>query len=148
MVKKREAAAMICWSLWMDRKRRLLDRASLPSAVLLSNGAGFLSSWQRAQCVSGQVPAVIPPGFLKLNFDGALFQNANIGGFGCVIRDNRGSFVAACNGIFNCQMDAFLVEALSCREALSWIKSCGWTKVLIESKFAFICSSFNSDPHQ
>ncbi|XVF30864.1 hypothetical protein REPUB_Repub16aG0094500 [Reevesia pubescens] len=43
-------------------------------------------------------------------------------GYGCIIRDDQGGMIAAKNGLSTGIMDPLLAEAMSCREALSWLK--------------------------
>ena len=71
--------------------------------------------------------------WLKCNTDAAVFANEGRVGMGSVIRDESGKFVAAlcCNIRGNyLPRDA---EALSIREALSWVKSMKLSKVIIET---------------
>ncbi|KAJ0983117.1 hypothetical protein J5N97_011372 [Dioscorea zingiberensis] len=72
-------------------------------------------------------------GFIKCNVDAAVFKDRGQIGFGCVLRDENGSFIAARNGLLVAAGDPVLAEALSCREALSWIKELGLLNVCMES---------------
>ena len=50
-----------------------------------------------------------------------------------MIRNEDEAVVAAKNGILYGLMDPTVAEALSCREALNWLKSLNITKVIVES---------------
>lgn len=85
-----------------------------------------------------------PEGFLKLNVDASIDSTNGKMGFGCVIRDEHGKFVAArgiqWNGVFSPRE----AEATAIREALSWIKSLSLDKVYIETDSLQVVNSLNS----
>ena len=64
---------------------------------------------------------------------GTVFQASSRVGFWLVLRDEAGGFIAAKAGSFPGLEDPFIAEALSCREALSWIKERDMHNVIIES---------------
>uniref|UniRef100_A0A803PCZ5 Reverse transcriptase domain-containing protein n=1 Tax=Cannabis sativa TaxID=3483 RepID=A0A803PCZ5_CANSA len=70
---------------------------------------------------------------IKINVDAALFLQENSYGFGIVARDSSGHLIEAKTGYYEGNLDASTVEALSIKEALSWIKSMNWQNVEIES---------------
>ena len=61
-------------------------------------------------------------GWLKCNLDAAIFGNSRSVGLGCIIRDS-GCFVAARSINVQELFASHLAEALSFREALSWVKA-------------------------
>ncbi|KAG8636180.1 hypothetical protein MANES_16G107751v8 [Manihot esculenta] len=63
-----------------------------------------------------------PQGWIKVNIDASLNLQRSSLGFGCVVRYANGRFMAA-----KC------AETMAFREALSWIKECGWDRVFFES---------------
>lgn len=79
-----------------------------------------------------------PPekGWAKCNVDAALFKNENIVGFGLILRDNHGKFVAAKGGLLNCVFDPGIAEAYACKEALLWIQSKKLNNIIIEGDCA------------
>ena len=54
-------------------------------------------------------------------------------GFGFVLRNDKGCFVAAKNGCSHGLMEPLIAESLSCREALNWLKRNGHQHVILES---------------
>ncbi|KAL6558291.1 hypothetical protein OROMI_018641 [Orobanche minor] len=138
-----ELAAMVCWSIWNNRNSVVWNNKASPVSVLLGGASAYLAAWKAAQLVPGSVGTAegrsadvwVRPesGFLKLNVDAALFSNPNAAGFGSVVRNDVGDFVAAKIGAVPWNADPTLVEALSVREALSWIKDQRWKKVCVET---------------
>ena len=65
-----------------------------------------------------------PPlqGVLKCNFDGAIFMQGGLIGYGTIIWDSYGAVVRAKNGCLQGPLEAFTIEALSCRETLMWLR--------------------------
>ncbi|XP_031108704.1 uncharacterized protein LOC116013195 [Ipomoea triloba] len=89
------------------------------------------------------VPWVPPPtGTLKCNVDAMI--NDGVVGFGAVLRDHEGKFVAACGGRLNCAIDPYVAEAMAVKEALTWLKNRGTFLVIIESDCLNVCNGFNS----
>ena len=70
---------------------------------------------------------------LKCNIDATTLHLINKVGFGCIIRNANGDMIGAKNGTLSAPLDPLLAEALSCREALSWIKDLGLRDVCVES---------------
>lgn len=54
-------------------------------------------------------------------------------GFGCIVRDEEGRFVAAKNSIQHGTFNPAVAEAVSMREALSWLKSRSYDLLQVES---------------
>lgn len=88
-------------------------------------------------------------GRLKLNTDVAISQSSNAMGLGWVLRDDHGRFLAAKNvrmpGVYMVKE----AEALTLREALSWLKNTGMGAVDVEMDSQLVyhaihASSFNS----
>ena len=71
-------------------------------------------------------------GWVKCNVDAAVFASQGRIGFGCVIRNSEGCFLAAqCAGMAG-SFGAREAEALGIREALNWIKEMRFPCVIIE----------------
>ncbi|XP_019160712.1 PREDICTED: uncharacterized protein LOC109157266 [Ipomoea nil] len=84
-----------------------------------------------------------PPLFwLKCNVDATLTTSG--AGFGAVLRDHIGRFVAARNGRLTCDRDPLMAEACAVREALLWLRNNGRNHVIIESDCLVFCNAFNS----
>nr|GMD46977.1 uncharacterized protein LOC109155085 [Ipomoea batatas]GMD46978.1 uncharacterized protein LOC109155085 [Ipomoea batatas] len=83
-------------------------------------------------------------GFLKLNVDAAIDKHTGNMGFGCVLRNNHGSFVAACGlrwrGIYNAKE----AEAIAIRESLSWLKSNNFDNINVETDSLLVVQGLKS----
>lgn len=62
-------------------------------------------------------------GWVKINIDASCRQGNVYVGVGCVVRDDMESFVRACTNLVRCRVYAREAEALSLKEALSWVKT-------------------------
>lgn len=61
-------------------------------------------------------------GWIKINTDAACMMDTNQVGVGCVVRDEHGSFLRArCNKVQG-RLQPREAEAISLKEALSWMK--------------------------
>ena len=76
--------------------------------------------------------------------DGAVFSDDGKVGFGWILRDHIGVFCAAGQGSSYGPSEASLDEALSMREALSWLKHRSLTKIIIESDSLDLVQSLRS----
>lgn len=100
------------------------------------------SSHSRAGSVSGMAldesKGWEPPerGWRKCNVDAALFWKENKVGYGLVLRDDQARFVATKGGSLPCILDPGTAEMYACKEALSWVRTKGFSNVIIESDCA------------
>ncbi|KAM7524749.1 hypothetical protein LguiA_014651 [Lonicera macranthoides] len=69
---------------------------------------------------------------VKCNVDAAVFSSRFKVGYGGVVRDNSGSFVAGVQGIILGRFAPLMVEAIRFREALNGLKSIHISKVIME----------------
>lgn len=88
------------------------------------NGAGQVQSktWSKP-----------PYGWIKINIDAACQQHSEFVGVGCVIRDDQGQFLRARSSIVRRRGHAREADAISLREALSWVKDWRTTKCIFDS---------------
>ena len=136
-------AAMICWCLWNARNELVWNGKLRQKEWILRSAGDLLGQWQQARMVENQnqqgrevnvqqrwkKPEV---GWLKCNVDAALFNQQGKIGLGCIIRDENGVLVAAKNDLLKGPMIPAIVEAMCCKEALSWINSLGYSRMIME----------------
>ncbi|XP_031130585.1 uncharacterized protein LOC116032236 [Ipomoea triloba] len=84
-------------------------------------------------------------GFLKLNVDVAIDKQGARMGFGCVVRDDLGHFVAARGSHWRGYYSSKEVEAVAIRESLSWLKTLNIDKVIIETDSLQVTQGLNSN---
>ena len=103
----------------------------------------MLGQWQQARIVNYQNLQrreenlqqrwkKLENGWLKCNMDATLFNQQGKIGFGCIIRDENGALVAARNDLLKGPMIPAIAEAICCKESLSWIKSLGYSRLIME----------------
>ncbi|XP_058202823.1 uncharacterized protein LOC131317281 [Rhododendron vialii] len=137
-------AAVLMWYIWKCRNGVLFEhKLSLPwlvckkaaeyfhefssansmdtTAVIL-NGEGSSNSWRKP-----------PHGMFKINVDGSWKKGQSKGGYGIVIRDSRGLFVAASIGVFPWCASSLVAEALAFRHGILLGSHLGLGSILIES---------------
>ena len=146
--------AMTLWSIWKGRNDLIWKGIVSKTNQIIYNAGNFLAQWQYAKlkdqtmgtsveiepCFKWSKPV---QGWLKCNVDAAVFKADNSIGFGCIIRDERGAMIAARNGMMGGSSDPLLAEALSCKEALSWIKELNLNKVIVETDSLMLAQAFN-----
>ena len=87
-----------------------------------------------------------PPkhGFLKCNFDAAIAKQNQRIGLGYIIRNEKGELIEATNGHKTGSDNKLEVKALSCREALLWIKDKGLANIIFESDSQLLVRAINT----
>ena len=66
-------------------------------------------------------------------------------GYGWVIENKERVMIAAKNGVMNGLFDSAMAEAISCREALNWLKNLNITKVIVESDALQVINAMKGD---
>lgn len=104
---------------------------------------GLLSSWTRANTQEARHqnrPAVQArkwckpdTGWIKINIDAACFPGSEFVAVGCVVRDAGGIFLGARSNIIRGARSPREAEAMSMREALSWVKDWRVNNCVFES---------------
>ena len=92
-----EVFAMTCWSIWSRRNKLHVGEGVWPLNKIAGVTRHHLQEFQQARrCPSKKVhtqkPRWKPPdaGLLKLNFDGAIFDDLRAAGIGVVVRNEHG----------------------------------------------------------
>ena len=92
-----EMFATIKWSLWNRRNAIHFGREALPMAKVSSTACALLHDFINSQIPEAPLSQLAvrhqwrPPeqGFVKVNFDAALFKHTNSAGLGVIVRDWR-----------------------------------------------------------
>ncbi|XP_074327365.1 uncharacterized protein LOC141665282 [Apium graveolens] len=108
------------------------------------NYLGFMTLADRNE--HWQLP---PEGTIKVNTDAAYFAESNTYAYAMVARDHIGSLLEAKTAGKHGHIDPMMAEALSIREALSWIKLKSWRKDLhsYDVRVNFVKRSANKVAH-
>ncbi|XP_074356208.1 uncharacterized protein LOC141695901 [Apium graveolens] len=88
---------------------------------------------QAVRTVSARTWCRPQQGWVKVNTDAAVFEEAGYTGIRCVIRNEHGDFVRARNQRIEAVYQPREAEALGLKEALSWVKSFGYKKCVFET---------------
>ena len=104
--KSLELLAYTAYTIWNQRSKVRLNLQASPLHQVAIRSVEMLAQFRANTEASGmqvrsngtggnrwQAPQV---GFVKVNFDGAVFGELNKSGVGVVIRDNNGSVLASC----------------------------------------------------
>ncbi|XP_019150943.1 PREDICTED: uncharacterized protein LOC109147742 [Ipomoea nil] len=150
---------MTCWGIWTSRNENVWNGIVFNANVMLRRTMNFLENWGQAQEGSEPPDEIVvvnntrwlppPVGKLKLNSDATVNLPAGAMGYGWVLRGDDGSFFAAKNVRVSGTYSIKEAEAMSLREALSWLKNTGMGGVVVEINSqlvynAILSSSFNS----
>ncbi|XP_019178261.1 PREDICTED: uncharacterized protein LOC109173479 [Ipomoea nil] len=144
-------AAAIFWVLWKARNDKIWRDTSISPESLLIQVHSLQALWSSIKQNSGEATtssasSVLwtppPANWLKCNVDAALF--ATEAGFGAVVRNHDGCFVAAKGGRLGYIQDPLLAEASAIAQALGWLQSLGLNNIILETDCLMFSSTFNS----
>lgn len=100
-----ELSLMVIWMLWKNRNDGLWNGKQLMPQDLLIRTEGWLQEYHKCHKSGTKKSMKVQqkwrrPGvdWVKCNFDGAWIHQGSRGGFGAVLRDHMGDFVAAVAG--------------------------------------------------
>ncbi|XP_017239320.1 uncharacterized protein LOC108212100 [Daucus carota subsp. sativus] len=134
---------LLCWCLWFRRNKWVWERNNMSTFGIKSLAVNMLTDWRKAleqgERRTGGVQvqqrqwSKPPAGWLKVNIDASCRQGNEWIGAGCVVRDEEGRFVRARTTVVRGRAYAREAEALSLKEALSWMKTWRHNKCIFES---------------
>lgn len=133
----------VCWSLWNRRNRWVWDKVSVTEFGVKATAMTLLAEWRKCQeekirGVTGTGPSAKrwnppPQGWMKVNTDASVFGESRSIGVGGVIRDASGEFIRARARKVMANLQPREAEALSLKEALSWVKDLGYKRCIFET---------------
>ncbi|XP_031111986.1 uncharacterized protein LOC116015960 [Ipomoea triloba] len=146
------------WTLWLVRNDTFWNAKMWNINEIKCYVQHLVSAWQHgyssptvlmsrttqppSHSIASNVWSPPPEGMLKCNVDAALLDD-NVG-FGAVVRDHAGKFVAAYSGHLHCTRDPYLAETMAVKETLTWLKNRSTSNVIIEFDCLNFCNSFNT----
>nr|GMC69537.1 uncharacterized protein LOC109164833 [Ipomoea batatas] len=144
----------ICWYIWFARNDMVWNNINHSPSSIVARAKTHLSEWSSMHARDEFAPlqhsaSIIkwknpPPGRLKLNVDAAVNKARGRMGFGWILRDDQGSFVAAVStpwyGLFSVKE----AKAIAVREALSWLKTNHISQCDVETDALQITQSLSS----
>ena len=90
------------------------------------------SSLSSDQNIEGTRWRPLQSGFVKVNFDGAVFDNSNLSGVGAVIRNHSVAVMASCAEKLNQAYKADEIEALAALKALQFVYDLSFQNAILE----------------
>lgn len=81
---------------------------------------------------------------IKVNIDAAIFETSQCFSYSAVARDDKGELIEAISKCERGNITAEVVEAIGIREAISWIKKKGWTRIIVETDCMVVVQAIRS----
>ncbi|KAF5451602.1 hypothetical protein F2P56_026695 [Juglans regia] len=143
---------VICWALWYRRNQFLYEKVVHPCSTVINNALSMQSAYKQVQVLDGvskQVNTVLswsppPPGFLKLNVDGAIFPDHHKAGIGIILRDEKGDVIAACSKLEGDVASPEFIEATTLLRGLQFCAQWGVPKLVLETDCLILVNALQS----
>lgn len=140
--KSLELFAFMTWSVWNQRNKARLNLQASPLHQVAAQSRAKLEQY-RADIQGSEVQVgsngsggnswrVPQAGFVKVNFDGAIFGDSRLSGVGVVIKDSNGAVLASCAEKIGQVYKAEETEALAALKALTFAHELGFQNVVLE----------------
>ncbi|KAL0425618.1 UNVERIFIED_CONTAM: hypothetical protein Sradi_1096600 [Sesamum radiatum] len=134
----------LCWSIWWCRNGLAMNGNCLDPPQVVCFVSQYLSSFRTQNSddqrqVTPKVPSswlAPPPGYVKINFDGATFNNSRVLGVGVVARGSSGECLAWISKRFQRMGDGEMAEAMAARETILLAKRKNWPSVIFKGDCA------------
>lgn len=147
-------SVMLMWDWWNVRNKAISgDTIPTPHMVCHRVEKMFVDSLQQRRLEKPAKPPDLhkwtkpPENLVKINFDGAFDQVSNSGGWGYVIRDHDGVFIAAGAGKSIHLRDALHSEAVACLAAIDGASRVGANRILFESDASSLVQALKSNDY-
>ena len=145
--------AMISYQIWFRRNRVRLGEVVEDLKLVNTLAKDALQEFQQANLAplksspAQSIPKWVPPpsGWVKANFDGAIFQDRDAAGLGIIIRNDYGLVMAALTQIIPLPTSVETVEVLAARRAVIFAFELGFDQVILEGDSAIAIQALNSD---
>ena len=144
--------AMIASQLWIRRNKLRVGDCVAPLVKIVGLATDCLLEFQSAQSspqphskpVLASRWSPPPPGWVKINFDGATFNDRNLAGLAGVIRNDRGLVMATFTQTIPLPISVEMVEVLAARNALVSAQDLNLTQVQLEGDSEIIINALSS----
>ncbi|PIN21662.1 hypothetical protein CDL12_05637 [Handroanthus impetiginosus] len=130
----------VCWSLWFYRNNNLFGKDIATPLDIVSLARSFLSKFREATAATVSVPIncevcsweTPERGWIKVNFDAAIFAKENKARISVITRDYRGTCIAWRTEVLDWVLNPKEAEARATLLACWLCRECSWSKVAIE----------------
>ena len=135
-----ELFAVISSIIWTRRNRMRAGELTVPLKRINALARDTLQEFLVANppsCGIAPAPTLVkwlppPVGWVKVNFDGALFKECDSAGLGVIIRNDLGLVMAASTHIIPLPTSVEMVEVLAARHAICLARELQFNKVIVE----------------
>lgn len=135
---------VLLWRIWSRRNDILWNVGPMDPTSIVRRASQISMEWtvSRRTSIADQLQSPQPSpsswiaprqGFFKCNTDAATFAYSSSAGFGAIIRDCRGTFIAASATPFTSLPPVRECEARALINAMRWVGSRGLTHVVFET---------------
>ncbi|XP_042973060.1 uncharacterized protein LOC122304862 [Carya illinoinensis] len=143
----------IMWGLWYRRNKRIYENISMHINVTVNNALSLQQEYAQVQFfdVSNQkINKVVrwhppPMDFLKLNIDGATFNDQSIAGIGVVLRDHNGEVVVTCSKVEKEVSSVEFIDAIALLRGLQLCVQWGVPKIMLEIDCLILVNALNAN---
>ncbi|KAL0298976.1 UNVERIFIED_CONTAM: putative mitochondrial protein [Sesamum radiatum] len=131
---------IICWAIWWNCNRTLMEHITLMPDELIKFALHYLQTYCQVHASPENITFASAPArwsppdtnWVKINFDGAIFQSTMELGIGVVARDALGNCVGWISARQKRLAEPELAEAFAAREAISFAHSFHWQKIILK----------------
>ncbi|XP_030940020.1 uncharacterized protein LOC115964934 [Quercus lobata] len=144
---------MLSSQIWHRRNKLRLGEAVANLHLLGSLARNALLEFQHAHPVTSSPPPSCPhtkwepppTDWIKINFDGAVFQDRNEAGLGVIIRNDHGLIMAALTQTIPLPTSVEMVEVLAARRALIFAWELSFDHIILEGDSDIAIRAMSSD---
>ena len=131
----------ICWGIWKSRNEYRVRGKRQPGRVIVTSALKMLDEFlsvsekphkQREVSQSNAAWKPPPPGYYKINVDGALFTKTKQAGVAVIARDEGGAVVAAMSRKLEYPLGALAIEAKALEIGVTFAEEVGLRDVVFE----------------
>ncbi|WVZ54075.1 hypothetical protein U9M48_004939 [Paspalum notatum var. saurae] len=145
---------LLLWCWWSARnKANQGERCSSTEEVCSSVTYHLMSMEKLQKSTSARAPSLNlkwqppPAGSYKINCDGSYLSNSGLGGWGCIVRDHDGAFLAVEAGALTGLSSALHAETVACMKGLELAAFLGMQNVLIETDAKILKTALTSQEY-
>ncbi|KAL0410966.1 UNVERIFIED_CONTAM: hypothetical protein Slati_3686300 [Sesamum latifolium] len=133
----------ICWSLWNNRNKKVMENLTEEPLHLIQNARRFYLAFYEAISAEprDETPHIqenwskLGEGWIKVNFDGAISNEKKGGSVGVIARDYNGQCVGWDRNYFPGICEPLHIEAEAARIAAELVTKRRWQRVIIEGDY-------------
>ena len=147
-----ETLCATSWSIWYRRNKVVHDSLCLAPSQIWGFAQRTQEDYKGALVVHQirQRPTDVrwsapPPGYYKINVDGAIDESRRMSSVGVIIRDCEGRVVVARSKVLNAMYEAETIEAFAVEEGILLAYERGLNQVVIESDSLSVVQAINTN---